>query len=482
MPQIGAQEPLPWASTWASRGSPRFPFIKERFSPTSHAGECLISRESCVCTGNGESWSPVVESPDARGQELLGTGLGSRPHPEQWTRRNCFAEVAVAGVPSWAWEGLRESVSPEGWCSPPRGAIPCPTNFSAAADRVLSRFQEDFLWPVLVVEFLVAAASNGFALYRFGTRERRPWHPAVVFSAQLAVSDLLYALTLLPLAAYLYPPKNWQYGELACRLERFLFTCNLLGSVLFITCISLNRYLGIVHPFFTRSSLRAKHAWAVSAAGWVLAAVLAAPTLGFSHLKRPQQEGDCSVARPGACTKCLGTADQRLEAYRAYSLALATAGCGLPLLLTLTAYGALGWAVLRSHGTTAAEKLRVAVLVASGMALYAGSYVPYYVTLVLNVSARQRWRARCPGFANSAEAEAALDWRTYVSHQVMRGLMPVAICIHPLLYMAVAPSLGCRPGPGSCLGCGESQPPEDARSSGQVLPLNVTATPKTSGS
>ncbi|VFV38117.1 p2y purinoceptor 11 [Lynx pardinus] len=167
------------------------------------------------------------------------------------------------------------------------GAIPCPTNFSAAADRVLGRFQEDFLWPVLVVEFLVAAASNGFALYRFGTQERRPWHPAVVFSAQLAVSDLLYALTLLPLAAYLYPPKNWQYGELACRLERFLFTCNLLGSVLFITCISLNRYLGIVHPFFTRSSLRAKHAWAVSAAGWVLAAVLAAPTLGFSHLKRP---------------------------------------------------------------------------------------------------------------------------------------------------------------------------------------------------
>ena len=91
MPQIGAQEPLPWASTWASRGSPRFPFIKERFSPTSHAGECLISRESCVCIGNGESWSPVVESPEAWGQELLGTGLGSRPHPEQCTRRNCFA-------------------------------------------------------------------------------------------------------------------------------------------------------------------------------------------------------------------------------------------------------------------------------------------------------------------------------------------------------------------------------------------------------
>ncbi|XP_044773999.1 P2Y purinoceptor 11 isoform X2 [Neomonachus schauinslandi] len=359
------------------------------------------------------------------------------------------------------------------------GALSCPTNFSVAIDRILSGFQEGFLWPLLVVEFLVAVASNGLALYRFGTREQRLWHPTVVFSAQLALSDLLHALTLLPLAAYFYPPKNWQYGELACRLERFLFTCNLLGSVLFLTCISLNRYLGIVHPF-THSSLRPKHAWAISAAGWALAALLAAPTLSFSRLTRPLEEDGCTAARPQACTRCLGTADDgHLEAYRAYSLVLAAVGCGLPLLLTLVAYGALGRAVLRSHGMTAAEKLRVAVLVASGLALYASSYVPYHVTQVLNVYARQRWRARCPGFANETEATAALDRRTYMSHQVTRGLMPVAICIHPLLYMAVAPSLGCCHQ--SCLGCRGSRTLEGTGSSGQGLPLNVTATPQTLG-
>ncbi|XP_045402697.1 suppressor of SWI4 1 homolog isoform X2 [Lemur catta] len=360
-----------------------------------------------------------------------------------------------------------------------RGAKPCPANFSAAADRILSRFQEDFLWPVLVAEFLVAVVANGLALYRFSTREQCPWHPAVVFSAQLAVSDLLCALTLPPLAAYLYPPKHWRYGEAACRLERFLFTCNLLGSVIFITCISLNRYLGIVHPFFTRSYLRPKHAWALSAAGWVLAALLAAPTLSFSHLKRPQQEAArCSVASPEACIKCLGTADElRLEAYRAYSLALAGLGCGLPLLLSLAAYSALGRAVLRSPGMTTAEKLRVVVLVASGVALYASSYVPYHLTQVLNMGARWRWHARCPGFADVAQAEAALELGPYLAYQVMRGLMPLAFCIHPLLYMAVAPSLGC------CRQCrpsyGKGQNP-DAESTGQALSLDVIATSKKS--
>lgn len=360
------------------------------------------------------------------------------------------------------------------------GPTHCPANFSAAADHILSSFQEDFLWPMLVAVFLVALAGNSLALYRFCTQDHRPWHPAVIFSAQLAVSDLLYALTLPPLAAYFYPPKHWSYGETACRLERFLFTCNLLGSVIFITCISLNRYLGIVHPFFTHSQLRPKHAWAISAAGWALAALLAAPMLSFSHLSGPQQEGKCTVDRPLACIKCLGTADDKqLEAYRVYSLALVALGCGLPLLLSLVAYGALGQAVLQSHGMTAANKLHVMMLVAGGIALYASSYVPYYVTGVLNVYARQRWRALCPGFASAAQAKAALSWRTYVAHQVTRGLVPLAICVHPLLYMAVVPSLDCCRR--RCPGCGQGQAPENMECSGQALPLNVTATPKTSG-
>uniref|UniRef100_A0A2K6UVL5 Purinergic receptor P2Y11 n=1 Tax=Saimiri boliviensis boliviensis TaxID=39432 RepID=A0A2K6UVL5_SAIBB len=360
------------------------------------------------------------------------------------------------------------------------GATACPVYFLVAADHILNTFQGNFLWPILVVEFLVAVASNGLALYRFSTREQRPWHPAVVFSAQLAVSDLLCALTLPPLAAYLYPPKHWRYGEAMCRLESFLFTCNLLGSVIFITCISLNRYVGIVHPFFTRSYLRPKHAWALSATGWVLAALLASPTLSFSHLKRPQQgAGTCSVARPEACIKCLGTADShRLAAYRAYSLVLAGLGCVLPLLLTLAAYGALGLAVLRSTGMTVAEKLRVAALMASGVALYASSYVPYHIMRVLNVEARRRWYSHCPNFADVGQATAALELGPYVGYQAMRGLMPLAFCIHPLLYMAVVPSLDCCRQ--HCPGYKDSWKPEDTKSTGQALPLNATATPEPS--
>ena len=47
------------------------------------------------------------------------------------------------------------------------------------------------------------------------------------------------------------------------------------------------------------------------------------------------------------------------------------------------------------------------------------------------------------------------------------------------VVMAVVPSLGCCRQ--HCLGCREGQTPEKAECSSQSLPLNVTATPKTSG-
>lgn len=168
----------------------------------------------------------------------------------------------------------------------------------------------------------------------------------------------------------------------------------MLGGVLFITCISINRYLGVAYPFFTSGHLQPKHALAISATGWALATLLAAPTLSFSHLTVPQQKGICTEKMPQVCIKCLGTAgDNQLYAYKAYSLVLVKLGCILLLLLTQVTYSTLEQAVLHSHGLTAAQKMQLAVLVASGVALYACSYVPYYVTVVLNLSAWLHWKA-----------------------------------------------------------------------------------------
>ncbi|KAM4889231.1 P2Y purinoceptor 11 [Thomomys bottae] len=89
---------------------------------------------------------------------------------------------------------------------------------------------------------------------------------------------------------------------------------------------------------------------------------------------------------------------------------------------------------------------------------------------VLNVAARQRWLARCPSFVDEAQAVQALELGPYLGYQVTRGLVPLAMCTHPLLYMAVVPSLGCP-------GCGAGPSLRD-RKPGQDLPLRVPASPE----
>ncbi|CAB1341825.1 unnamed protein product [Coregonus sp. 'balchen'] len=132
------------------------------------------------------------------------------------------------------------------------------------------------------VEFCVALVGNLFALRLLATRERNNWHTGVVLSCNLAISDLLYVLTLPLLIVYYMQEKNWMFGIEVCKIERFLFTCNLYVSIYFIMCISVNRYVAIVYPFFTRNHVNPAKAKAASVVIWIFVTAISSPVLKFA--------------------------------------------------------------------------------------------------------------------------------------------------------------------------------------------------------
>ncbi|XP_075062954.1 P2Y purinoceptor 11 [Mixophyes fleayi] len=293
-----------------------------------------------------------------------------------------------------------------------------------------SHFQINYLAPVFGIEFVLAVLGNGFAIWLLGPGGSKNPHAGIIFSLNLAVSDLAYALSLPLLVAYYAMKKNWIFGLDLCKVERFLFNCNLYGSIFFITCISVNRCLGIVYPFYARGRVESRHAKLASVAVWVMVATISAPVFVFSTLKVDKN-----------VTECIGTAlDIKLGSYLPYSLFLAGFGCGLPFVITLLSYIGIARAVWKSHGLESREKRKVITMVCVVVALYSISFLPYHILRNLNLYTRWMPTPNC-------------KWSSYVhsTFQITRALVALNPCVHPLLYTSVMDNVRAR------LGCYHGQ-------------------------
>lgn len=104
---------------------------------------------------------------------------------------------------------------------------------------------------------------------------------ANTFMLNLCVSDLLFLLSLPLWAVYYSQGYNWPFGRVACKICGALHNLNLYASIFFITCMSIDRYLAIVHPLRSQSARDAKRARFICILVWVLACACSGPTLAL---------------------------------------------------------------------------------------------------------------------------------------------------------------------------------------------------------
>ncbi|XP_060797980.1 P2Y purinoceptor 11 [Neoarius graeffei] len=273
-------------------------------------------------------------------------------------------------------------------------------------------FSKDLLPPIYAVEMCVALVGNILALWLLVTKERKNWHTGVVFSCNLVISDIFYALTLPLLIVYYSNGRIWLFGQGLCKLERFLFTCNLYVSIYFIMCISVNRYLAIVHPFFTRNHVRPKHAKIASLLVWILVVGISSPVLYYSGVKKTR----CSLFK---------NPEDEFKKF-SYRVFMAVLGCLVPFLVTFASYFGVIWVVFKNENITSLEKKKVALMVGLVCVLYSISFVPYHIL--------QIWHFKLKMVEKS-------NYYLCTGYQVSKALACVNMCLHPILYMAVFDSI-----------------------------------------
>ncbi|XP_061492972.1 type-1 angiotensin II receptor [Rhineura floridana] len=102
---------------------------------------------------------------------------------------------------------------------------------------------------------------------------------ASVFLFNLALADLCFLVSLPLWAANTAMQYRWPFGNCLCKLASAAATFNLYASVFLLTCLSIDRYLAIVHPMKSRLQRTMLVARITCIVIWLLAALASLPVI-----------------------------------------------------------------------------------------------------------------------------------------------------------------------------------------------------------
>ncbi|KAL0965343.1 hypothetical protein UPYG_G00280030 [Umbra pygmaea] len=194
---------------------------------------------------------------------------------------------------------------------------------------------------IYVLAVAVGIPANAAILATLATKVRTV--SSAILYCSLAVSDIFLLISLIFKAHYHLHGNNWVLGEISCRIVTACFYGNLYCSAHTLACISINRYLAVVHPFFYKSlPKRACAAWATLAMWGVFWAGFIPEVLVRQSYLLPQ----LGIT---TCHDVLPLDDSSHAPMIYYKLGLTFLGLTAPLVVTAVFYVRIVWELNRSH-------------------------------------------------------------------------------------------------------------------------------------
>ncbi|KAM9800852.1 P2Y purinoceptor 2 [Neosynchiropus ocellatus] len=296
------------------------------------------------------------------------------------------------------------------------------------------KFQEDFKYILLPVSyalvFVVGLALNATALFVIVFRTKK-WKASTVYMFNLTTCDTLYVLTL-PFLIYYYADENdWPFSEPLCKIIRFLFYANLYGSILFLCCISLHRFVGICYPVRSLNWVSPRRAKLVSVAVWACVLLCQAPILYFSRTRDVDTERICYDT----------TSPELFDDFLVYSSAVSVVMFALPFMVVMVCYGLMvrkllepGWG---SEGGAEGERRRQAAqrykqksvkMIIIVLAAFMLCFLPFHLTRSLYYSFRYLKQM------DPAQISCKMLEGSSIAYKVTRPFASANSCVDPILY------------------------------------------------
>ncbi|XP_068180756.1 C-X-C chemokine receptor type 3-2 [Antennarius striatus] len=233
------------------------------------------------------------------------------------------------------------------------------------------------------------------------------------FLLHLAISDLLLAFTL-PLFAVQWA-HQWVFGLAVCKISGALFSLNRYSGILFLACISFDRYLAIVHAVSSGWKRNTCHAQIVCVFIWVGCLGLSGVDFAFKQVV----EGSIIGQHKALCQ--VWFTENSTQWQVGLQLVSVVLGFGFPLLIMLYCY----IRIFRSLcNATRRQKRKSLHLIVSIVSVFVICWAPYSCFQLADSLYRMEM------VTGSCQFGRVVDIGTLITESV--GLMHCAI--NPLLY------------------------------------------------
>ncbi|XP_069818867.1 proteinase-activated receptor 2 [Dendropsophus ebraccatus] len=272
-----------------------------------------------------------------------------------------------------------------------------------------------FLPLVYIIVFIVGLPSNAIALWVFFFRTKK-MHPAVIYMANLALADLLFIIWIPLKIAYHLNGNNWIYGEAMCKVLVGFFYGNMYCSILFITCLSVQRYWVIVNPISVTRK-KTKIALIVSAAIWIVIMLSTIPLYLFDQTVYVTNLGIRT------CHDVLPFEDLANDMFR-YFLSMAIGLFFFPVILMSVAYGFMIKTLNDSITDEAIGKKRkrAIMLIVTVLVMCLVCFLPSNILLLVNYATIKKYHVG----------------NFYASYITALCLSALNSCIDPFVYYFVS--------------------------------------------
>ncbi|XP_051514547.1 lysophosphatidic acid receptor 4 [Myxocyprinus asiaticus] len=247
-------------------------------------------------------------------------------------------------------------------------------------------FKYNLYGVVYSVAFVLGLVTNCASLFVFCCRMKMR-NEATLFMTNLALSDLVFVFTL-PFKIFYNVNRHWPFGDTLCKISGGAFITNIYGSMLFLTCISVDRFLAIVYPFRSRSIRTRRNTVIVCATIWLL---ILGGGMSVTFFSSTNQSKTSTTCFEGFSKKTWKTYLSKITIF------IEVVGFLIPLMINL-ACSSMVLRTLRRPATLCqigTNKERVLRMIVVHLAIFIICFVPYNSVLFIYAMVRTRALASC---------------------------------------------------------------------------------------